>query len=125
MGYESRIYIINRVEHKRPYCEPWVFAEKIAMVNMCVMDYDFRTLFDKPIDYTIHIEYPIFVNDRFENETDIDCYGEHLKYTTIDKVVKWLESHKVEYRRISPLLGLLKGFNENEWDELQVVHFGY
>ncbi len=122
MGYESRIIVMNRSELTRPnggnwvYTENWVYAEKIAEMNMCCMGSDFKKLFEKPIDYTI------YVNDE---KTDEDCYGEHIKYATIDRIVEWLENYNEDYRRIAPLLGLLKGFDESEWDELQVLHYGY
>ena len=121
MGYESRIFVMERKENTFPNGNKYVCAEKIAMVNMCQMRYDsgFYKLFTKPIDYKIFID--------GETETDVDCYGEHLNYAPVDRVIEWLEREIAEYkyRRLSPLLGLLKGFDQSEWAELQAVHYGY
>ena len=121
MGYESRIFIIDRNERTTPKGDKWVYGEKIAMVNMCKMGYDsgFHELFTKPIDYKIFID--------GETETDVDCYGEHLKSATVQTVIDWLEKEikTDDYRRLPVLLGLLKGFQTDRWSELQVVHYGY
>lgn len=121
MGYESRIFVIERKEGTYPNGNKYVYAEKIAMVNMCNMGYNFTGFFDKPIDYKIFVD--------GETETDEDRYGEHLKYAPVDRVIEWLErelaKYTYKYRRLSPLLGLLKGFDQYEWEELQVVHYGY
>lgn len=121
MGYESRIFIMDRNENEAPNGEKYAWAEKIAMVNMCKMGYDsgFHELFTEPIDYKI------FIDD--EHDVDEDCYGEHLKYATVQTVIDWLEKEigKDDYRRLPVLLGLLKGFQTDRWSELQVVHYGY
>lgn len=121
MGYESRIFIIDRNERTTPKGDKWVYGEKIAMVNMCKMGYDsgFHELFTKPIDYKIFTD--------GETETDEDCYGEHLKSATVQTVIDWLEKEieTDDYRRLPVLLGLLKGFQTDRWSELQVVHYGY
>lgn len=121
MGYESRIFIMDRNENEAPNGEKYTWAEKIAMVNMCKMGYDngFHELFTEPIDYKIFID--------GETETDVDRYGEHLKSATVQTVIDWLEKEiKTEdYRRLPVLLGLLKGFQTDRWSELQVVHYGY
>lgn len=122
MGYESRIFIMDRNENEAPNGEKYTWAEKIAMVNMCKMGYDngFHELFTEPIDYKIFID--------GETETDVDRYGEHLKSATVQTVIEWLKkeiSVADYYRRMGPLLGLLEGFNESDWSELQVVHYGY
>lgn len=121
MGYESRIFIVERHEHKMPSGANWVFAEKIAVINMCKMGYDngFHELFSTPIDYKIFID--------GDTETDTDCYGEHMKYAKPDDVIRWLKRaiKKDGYRRMPVLLGLLNGFKEGQWADLQVVHYGY
>lgn len=117
MGYESRIFITERIE----WPDGTVYANKIATVDMCKMGYSsgFHELFDKPIDYKV------FVDE--EHETDKDLYGDHLKYASIQTVIDWLENQieKDDYSRLPVLLGLLKGFDPGKWHDLQVVHFGY
>lgn len=116
MGYESKIIV---AEVKR-YSSTLVFAEKIAEMCMACMSDDFPRLFTKEIDYKIII-------DGDDNEVDTDLYGKKLTTAPIDNVIAWLEGEvqKYEYRRLRPLLGLLKGFDPQQWNELQIIHFGY
>ena len=121
MGYESRIFIMDRNTYKGIDGNDHSWAEQIAMVNMCKMGYDsgFHELFTEPIDYKIFIDE--------EHDVDEDCYGEHLKSATVQAVIDWLEKEieTDDYRRLPVLLGLLKGFQTDRWSELQVVHYGY
>lgn len=124
MGYESRLYIVdvhrNKQEGSKDFGKVY-FAERIATLELSCMGYTngWKDLFDKPIDYKI------FVTD--DEDTNKDKYGEIMKSADFDKVIHWLETKGAEehYRRIAPVLGMLKGFNRSEWDELQIVHFGY
>lgn len=126
MAYESRLFIVER--KKFTNWNPrlgkdvdWVHGEYIADIKMSAMrNEEFYALFDKEIDYKLFI-------DNNEIDTDKDRYGEHLKYAKIGAVVAWLEEEltRSNYRRLQPLLGLLRGFDEREWNELQVVHYGY
>lgn len=126
MGYESRIFIVNRSEVDDFYSEnPIIYAEKIADMKLGRMYNGFIELFKNPIDYTLYI-------DNENKDTDIDKYGKHLKYTTISEIITYLENltdseeyKNNPYRRIKPFYNLIKGFDENEWNELQIVHFGY
>ncbi len=118
MGYESRIIVVDR--HDQGH---FVFAEKLAEIKMSKMGYGngWREMFSKPVDYKLFI-------DSCNEDTDKDCYGEHLKSTNIQTVVDWLETeiqNGNKYRRLQVLLSLLKGFDESQWTELQVVHYGY
>jgi hypothetical protein len=110
MGYESRIYVWDR--HKE-----LDFSERIAMFNLCKMG-DFCSIFDKKIDFTIYAEDG---NTKIEE----DYYGDALTYTSLVSVIDYLEKQDKSYRRITPCLNMLKGFNEYEWEDLIVVHFGY
>ena len=123
MGYESRIYVVNVSRLKAPKTkEEYTFCNVIAEMNMSCMVGSFHRLFDKPIDFKVFI-----CDSRGEIETDKDCYGDKIKYGDINAVITWLEKATTtdNYRRLKPLLGLLKGFDPNEWDELKVLHYGY
>lgn len=138
MGYESKIYIVNVLSHKhtvinpdtqKPYLdkngEPMIdngYGQIVAMIDMCKMGYDngWRELFTKEIDYQIYAE-------NGNESTNKDCYGEHIKSGDINAIIAWLENQikKDNYRRLKPLLYLLKAFNPEEWDDLQVLHYGH
>ncbi|MCI8378658.1 MAG: hypothetical protein HFH72_09090 [Lachnospiraceae bacterium] len=117
MGYESRVYIMRKSNSMGG------FAEEIAKFNCRGMSGNgWRELFSKPIDYKI------FADDG-NTEFDEDKYGEHLKYADFPTVIAWLEREveKEDYRRLKPLLSLLKGFDLSQWTdgEMQIVHYGY
>jgi hypothetical protein len=121
MGYESRIYVVNRTEHKLPNGEKYVRGEEIARINLCVMSYEFVDLFDTWVDY------PLFAEDG-NTVIDTDKYGSKLETAPIQRVIDWLEERVAggdRYRRITMLLGMLKSFDQSEWDYLEVVHYGY
>lgn len=115
MGYESRLYIVET--HKNGN-----YAEKIATINMRVMGCDsgWRELFCNSFDCEL------YADDGNTLLTE-DNYGKKLKSADILSVIDWLETkgREMGYRRIEPLIGLLKGFDISEWEDLQVVHYGY
>ena len=124
MGYESKVYVCERAEHKNDNEEiVWIYNEVIAAVNMCKMGYDngWRELFDKELTGD-------FLGMDCGDETITeDLYGDTLKYTEIDKVITWLENEmqKSDYRRLAVLYNMLRGFDINQWRKLIVVHYGY
>lgn len=120
MGYESRLYVINRIEHELPNGEKWVIGEEIGKINMCCMEMCFVDLFDTNIDYKI-------IADDHNTEITKDEYGSDLQAAPIQRVIDWLEKYMADgaiYRRLKPLLGFLKGFDQSEWNYLEVVHYG-
>ena len=121
MGYESRIFIVNRSEIEHNNGTISVYAEKIADIKMSKMYDEFTDLFNKKVDYELYI-------DNENEPTQTDKYGDIITYTDCKTVINYLEELIADgknYRRLTVLLGLLKGFNEEEWNEIQVVHYGY
>ena len=132
MGYESKVFIVERHYFpKRENFPEWISASVIAEFDLSKMGYDNEEFFDafkREIDYTIYM--PVCDNDG--NETiapvDEDCYGKHMKYATLPELISALKicEKRDHYRRLPPLIAMLKAFNANEWDgELQAVHYGY
>lgn len=121
MGYESKIYVVQREKNEQNY-----YGHIIAMFDLCQMGYGngWRELFKTEVKYDVFIE-------NGNEETRKDCYGETLKETTIEAVIEWLENYITSgetYRRLKPCLGMLKGFNLDEWgygDGLYIIHYGY
>lgn len=121
MGYESRVFVVNRNSFENNDGTNYVYGEKIADIKMAVMYDGFTDLFDKEVDYELYI-------DNENESTQTDKYGKIMKYTDCNTVVGYLEKlidGGADYRRLSILLGLLKGIDENQWEEIQVVHYGY
>lgn len=121
MSYESRVFVVNRNESQYPDGTKYVYADKIADIKMACMGNGFADLFDKKVDYELYI-------DNGDKATQTDMYGEVMTYTDCKTVIDYLENliaSGSDYRRLSVLLGLLKGFNEEQWGNIQVVHYGY
>ena len=113
MGYESRIYVVN-VNKSISY------GEVIARFDLSKIGNGFSDLFKNPVDFHFYAE---------DGDTIItkDSYGDEVKTASIQDVIEWLETkgREIHYRRIEPLIGLLKGFDFAEWEDLRVVHYGY
>lgn len=131
MGYESRIFIVERSEHKT-----WVYGSEIARFDLCKMGYymfdgkSFRDLFKKEIDFDLDIN--VEDKDHYDPEDyRTDAYGEHCKYTDIETLIYWLEIYTKEenYRRAELFLNFLYTLKEQikkgMWGEICIVHYGY
>jgi hypothetical protein len=120
MSYESRIFVVNRTEIDRG-TNVYVWGEKIADIKMSSMENGFSELFTNEIDYELYV-------DNSDEPTQTDKYGAVMTYTDLNTVIDYLEEEIANgdnYRRLTVLLGLLRGFDETQWNELQVVHYGY
>lgn len=126
MAYESRIYVVDVHREKdkdNPNYGKVYYAERIAAFNLGCMGYTngWRELFAEIIDYELYEE-------NSDNKINTDKYGARLTSADFEKVIKWLEQwceSGKHYRRIAPVLAMLKGFDRSEWDDLQIIHYGY
>lgn len=116
MGYESRIYVVRKSDLCPDY-DGKRWAEIIAMFNAC----DFPGLhFEKKTDCYI-------IADDGNTIISKDEYGDELTEAPLSDVINFLENEIKEgetYRRIKPLLSLLKGFDMEQWDNLVCLHYG-
>lgn len=113
MGYESRIYVVNVNKLTN-------FGEAIARFDLSKISLAFSYLFKNPVDFDFYAE-------DGNTKIEADNYGEKLKSASTQDVIEWLETkgREIHCRRIEPLIGLLKGFDLSEWEDLRVVHYGY
>jgi hypothetical protein len=120
MGYESRLYVINKstlaedINGKKMY-----WAEVVATFNLCVAG----TVIEM-------CEYP--ETDAYFCDGNIlvteDKYGEPLKEVPVKDAIEIISkaAKQEHYRRFEPCLNLLKGFDLSEWGgNLAVLHYGY
>ena len=117
MGYESRLYVVNRVENV------WtggLWGDKLAVFNMSCVGWNPDKIFTTPIDFNIGY-------DKNGEPIYNDMYGKRCGMASVSDVISTIEAleEREHYRRFKPLLGFLKSFDESEWDDLRVVHFGY
>lgn len=119
MGYESRIYVVEKTTLP-PDFHGKRYARLIAMFNACVYP-GLREVFRENTDCYVF-------SDGGNTEIIEDCYGKELTEAALSDVIKFLENEVQRgetYRRIKPLLGLLKSFDESQWKNLVCLHYGY
>lgn len=124
MGYESKLYIVEKGYHRDD--DSRVYAQVIATFDMCKCYFLSDVLTKEP--KTNCYFYSDYGNDRVVE----DKYGDALTETSVDTVINILEEAiemGEEYRRIFPLLSMLKTFKEqqaeNKWINLVVLHYGH
>ena len=122
MGYESRIYIVSKEDYYTGCDERW--GEVIATYNMCVYPPIADFMREQPAT-----DCYIYASD---GNTKIlrDCYDKPLTEASLSNVIALLEKQIAAgdaYRRVSPLLNMLYGFNEKsfQFKNLVVLHYGY
>ena len=112
---EHKIIIVDRITDGIQSHHGIVIAEfKLGILN------NFENIFTTPIDFDLYI-------DGGDTITREDKYGSHCKMASISTVLRELTKYNAEnsYRRLKPCIGLLLGFDEKEWNDLEVVHYGY
>ena len=118
MGYESKLYVVDKSDFLDG---DYVWGEVIASFDL----YKTYPVSDKMREYPNTNCY-IYADDGNTRILE-DCYGESLKEIPIDDAIKILESAASlnNYRRYSPCIALLKGFEKNQWKNLVVLHYGH
>lgn len=123
MGYESKLYVVEKANSRFP-SEEMRYCMVVAMFDLCKF---------YPLSMLLH-EYPAtecyFYADDGNTKVLEDMYGEPLKEIPIEDVIEILEDDLArgsDYRRIYPLLAMLKDFQQHKerWGELAVLHYGY
>ena len=124
MGYESKIYIVEKTNYSWNESDNKKFARVLAVFDMAC----FRDLSDwfrnKPA--TEHYIYA----DNSDTQIVEDCYGDTLKEASVKDVIEKLEKiikSGENYRRIFPLLATLKTFDAQGdcWGNIAVLHYGH
>jgi len=124
MGYDSRLYLIRKTDSVEN--EEFKYAEKMVIYEMCVFP-PFQILFNESCPKT---EYAIYEDDGETLITE-DKYGKPLRERKLIDVINCLERqievNNDSYKRIKPLLALLKEYNavQDGWYKLAVLHYGH
>lgn len=122
MGYESRVFVALKCELTKVDKTTYVFSITLSDMRLSKMWNGFTNLFTNKVDWKL----------CGDNDIDLtkDCYGNICTYTSdIQSVITFLEhcEEKEHYRRITPLLAMLKAYVAEDWDcdELILIHYGY
>ena len=118
MGYESKLIVV----------EKWRFedsdslGETIAELNLSKMGNEFFPI-DKTFENEMNGKY-IYLDGE---EVTEDKYGDKLRYTSVEKLLKVLYrcESKEHYRRTELAINTLKTFQSKDWENVVVVHYGY
>lgn len=119
MGYESRLYVVDKTDLPGYEYPDHKYAQVVAMFDLGKAELH-NSMF-RPTDCYIYAS---------DGNTEIvaDDYGDPLKELPIPEVIKLLEERKVKYpgyRRWQPCISLLKSFDGRQWKNLVVLHYGY
>lgn len=121
MGYESKIYIVEKGHHKD--ANGLTYANLIAMVDMCKAG-TLVNAFKAPADCYFYVE--------GDTKVTKDAYGDPLRQATVQDVISALYgliNAGDEYWRYRLLLGVLNSICEQSPyrrpQELTVLHYGY
>lgn len=132
MGYESKIYIVNRSTYKNPKTEKTLIsALEIASFDLCVMGNNsaFYGVFDREIDFDMYMPGVDEQGREIMEFTRFDCYGEHLKMCELSALLDVLKQaeEKEHYRRLPPLIAMLQAFIDGagEWGDLRAVRYAH
>lgn len=113
MGYEQKFIIGEKTK---------AFFEPICVYDYCTDDLlaEFINIFGDDINYEIY-----FPNS--DEKLSEDKYGQPIKQIDLDALIAYLENNKLDYRRYTPFLNLLKGFKAEEanYNKLVVLRFSY
>lgn len=122
MGYESKFYVVNKTTQKSLDGKRY-WAEVIAAFDLCnvyTVSNPIRNQYKATDAY-------IYADDG--NTTIIeDRYGSPLIEIPIDDMIQLMEkviTSEDYYRRYTPFLQMLKGFNTSDWENLVVLHYGH
>ena len=126
MGYESKIYIVEKRNCSCSEENGMKYARVLAMFDVSKF-YELADWFsNKPA--TKHYIYA----DDGDTQIIEDRYGDALKEASVKEVIDRLEriievKNGVDYGRIFPLLAALKAFesHSNQWGNIAVLHYGY
>lgn len=129
MGYESKLMVVNPHRHTQTYGnEGKTYVSVVATIDLCKMPVHFGALVR---DHWNEGGYYFYDSDG--DECDTDLYGEPLVATDLDTAIadlrevdqRILDRDGERYRRLPPAIALLEGFDQSQWDELLVIHFGH
>ena len=122
MGYESRIYVVDKKDHFLDEEKCW--GEIIAMFNMCNYSPVADFMREQPAT-----DCYIFADDGITHILE-DRYDKPLTEASLSDVITILEKELKngdEYRRTRPLLDMLRSLNDeaHKFKNLRLLHYGY
>ncbi len=113
MGYESRLYVVNKMDEN--------YGDVIAAFNMGSLGNEVSRF--KEFKET-NLRFLGVDNHRF---ITVDDYGKKLNEIQINDAISIINDAREEcyYRRYLPCLAFLLSIDKRDWNEVVVLHYGY
>ena len=124
MGYESKLYVVEKPIFELANNDRMIYCQVIAMFDLC----KFPALSIQLTKYP-NTKYYFYADDG-NTKILTDRYEDTLKEIPLSDVINILETELSKgetYRRIYPVLAALKAIQEHkdQWREVVVLHYGY
>lgn len=123
MGYESRLYIVEKSSLNKDPDIGLRFAGIVSVFNLSKVG----KVSDQFLNYP-DTDCFIYADDGNTRITE-DRYGDALKEIPIKDAIEILKNAAKEdnwyYRRFKPVVALLEGFELDKWKDLAILHYGY
>lgn len=123
MGYESRLYIVDKHKDMKNEDLGLVWSSVIAVYDLSKAGENFVSKVRAFPDTDCYV----YADDGNTQITE-DCYGDKLKEIPLNEMIAILAYEigaNSYYRRFKPILALLMAFDPKDWDNLVVLHYGY
>lgn len=123
MGYESRLYVVDKHKDMKNEDLGLVWASVIAVYDLSKVGEDFVSKVRAFPDTDCYV-----YADDGNTQIVEDCYGAKLKEIPLNEMIAILAYEigvNSYYRRFKPILALLMAFDPKDWDNLVVLHYGY
>jgi hypothetical protein len=128
MGYESKLYIVNKSRCLEIDCPRFCF--QIAQYDL---DYypPIADLFREDNPESKYTDCGLYLDGDGDNQVIEDKYGDKLREASLKAVINVLKNTEDDpykgYQRLPPLLAMLESFYEMRdiFKDLVVIHFGH
>jgi len=124
MGYDCKIYLVNKTDVSLESDDGLVFSEVIAMFDLCKMDYN--GAYHKLVKEAKPTNCYIYADDG-DTKITTDNYGDKLKELPFLELLAALKKDNTGYRRVMPLIAMLAMFKieKDKWPDLTILHYGH
>ena len=121
MGYEHRLYVVQKTRIKDAYTGGMTLGDKWAVFNMGKVP----ELIEKISTYKPTNTY--FYSDDGYTKVIEDCYSDPLTEIPLDDMIEILRDilHDDIYRRYRPMLSYLETLHAGKWANIAILHYGY
>lgn len=120
MGYESKLFVVEKLQKSVDFDKKKHYAPLIAIFDMCNIASASCQMRAYPITE---------LTTSFGDKSVVkDKYGKELTEIPLEDTIKILEDAQKEYstyRRLAPVIAYLKTIDKSQFEDVVVLHYGY